>query len=145
GGAVSGVSGASPIWNKIMKFTLDRSEKGTYDPEDDGHSWPLQPSGIVGANICADTGGAPLSTDPAQAGCPVRFEYFIEGTVPTTSKIVPLDLQLDKTTGQISGKDTPPENIETQNRPTYTDPLKTIYCMNCPIASSSAMIRYPLK
>jgi 1A family penicillin-binding protein len=144
-GAVSGVSGASPIWNKIMKFTLDRSEKGKYDPEDDGHSWPLQPSGIVGANICADTGGAPLSADPAQAGCPVRFEYFIEGTVPTTSKIVPLDLQLDKTTGQIAGKDTPPENIETQNRPTYTDPLGTIYCMNCPIASSSATIRYPLK
>lgn len=144
-GAVSGVSGASPIWNKIMKFTLDESEKGKYDKEDDGHAWPLQPSGIVGANICADTGGFPLSTDPAQAGCPVRFEYFLEGTVPATQNVIGQDLIIFKDTGQIANSNALPEQIEAQNKPTYTDPLGTVYCMTCPIASSSATIRYPLK
>ena len=37
GGAVSGVSGASPIWNKIIKFALDKSEKGEYGPVEDVH------------------------------------------------------------------------------------------------------------
>lgn len=145
GGAVSGVSGASPIWNKIMKFTLDESEKGIYDKEDDGHAWPLQPSGIVGANICADTGGTPLSADPAQAGCPVRFEYFIEGTVPTTQNVINQDLSIFKDTGQVANSSALPEQIDIQNKPTYTDPLGTTYCLTCPIASSSATVRYPLK
>ena len=37
-GAVSGVSGASPIWNAIMKNVLDKAEKGTYDKSEDGHA-----------------------------------------------------------------------------------------------------------
>ena len=137
GGAVSGVSGASPIWNKVMKFTLDRSEKGIYDSEDDGHAWPLQPSGVVGVNICADTGDI-------RPDCQTRFEYFLEGTVPATQKVVNQDVTIFKDTGQVANSDALPEQIEVQNRPTYTDPLGTIYCMNCPIASQSAIIRYPL-
>lgn len=145
GGAVSGVSGASPIWNKIIKFTLDNSEKGLYDKEDDGHAWPLQPSNIVGANICADTGGASLSTDPSQAGCPLRFEYFIEGTVPKTQNVVNEDIAVFRDTGQIANSEALPEQVEIQNKPLYKDPLGTIYCLTCPVASSSAIIRYPLR
>ncbi len=144
-GAVSGVSGASPIWNKVIKFALDKSEKGDYDKDDDGHSWPLQPEEVVGATICADTGGAIPSGDPNNPGCPSRFEYFLAGTVPQSPLVKNQDLQLDKTNGQISGKDTLPENIQAENRPVYTDPIGGIYCMNCPIASQSAVIRYPLK
>lgn len=144
-GAVSGVSGASPIWNKVIKYALDKSEKGEYDKDDDGHSWPLQPEEVVGATVCADTGGAIPSGDPNNPGCPARFEYFLAGTVPTTPNVIGIDIQLDKTTGQAAGKETAPENVETQNRPTFTDPTGGIYCMNCPIASSSATIRYPLK
>ncbi len=143
-GAVSGVSGASPIWNKVMKFALDKSEKGDYDKDDDGHSWPLQPEEVVGASICADTGGAIPSGDPNNPGCPARFEYFLSGTVPKSPLVINQDLQLDKTNGQISGKDTAPENIQMENRPVYTDPTGGIYCMNCPIASQSAVIRFPL-
>ncbi len=137
-GAVSGVSGASPIWNKIIKFALDKSEKSEYDKDDEGHSWPLQPEEVVGASVCADTGD--VRTD-----CSTRFEYFLTGTVPTTSNIVGQDVQIDKTTQQLAGKDTAPENIEMQNKPIFTDPTGGIYCMTCPIASSSATIRYPLK
>lgn len=142
-GAVSGVSGASPIWNKIIKMVLDKAEKGAYDKSEDGHVWPKQPDGVIGATICSDTGGLPGS-DPANPGCPTRFEYFLEGTVPTTSFIVNQDVQIFNDTGQVAGSDALPEQIHTENRPTYTDPDGTLYCMNCAISSASATIRYPL-
>ncbi|OGM16071.1 hypothetical protein A2V56_01090, partial [Candidatus Woesebacteria bacterium RBG_19FT_COMBO_42_9] len=98
-GAVSGVSGASPIWNKIIKAVLDKAEKGAYDPSEKGHVWPSQPDGVVGATICSDTGGSPPSQDPGNPGCPTRFEYFLTGTVPTTSNIVNQDIQINNATG----------------------------------------------
>ena len=67
GGAVSGVSGASPIWNKIMKAVLAKAESGAYSADEKGHAWPKQPDGVVGATICSDTGGSPPSQDPAAA------------------------------------------------------------------------------
>jgi len=143
-GAVSGVSGASPIWNKIMKFVLDKAEKGAYDQEEKGHVWPKQPDNVMGANICSDTGGYPPSGDPGNPGCPTRFEYFLEGTVPSTSNIVNQDIFINNATTQIASPSDPPDQIHTENRPTYTDLVGTLYCMNCPVASASATIRYPL-
>jgi penicillin-binding protein 1C len=143
-GAVSGVSGASPIWNKLMKYVLDKAEKGEYNPEDSGHAWPQQPGDVVGATICSTTGTLPEGPQD-NPGCPTRFEYFLEGTVPQAAPIAGVDIQIDKRTGQQAAPDTPPEFIETQNHPIFTDPLGTTYCMNCPIASTSATIRYPLR
>lgn len=142
-GAVSGISGASPIWNKVMKAVLAKAEKGAYDPKEKGHAWPSQPDNVVGATICADTGGLP-GPDPGNPGCPTRFEYFLAGTVPTSNLIVNKDVQLYNDTGQLAGPNADPTQIHTENRPTYTDPDGTLYCLNCPIASSSATIRYPL-
>jgi len=144
GGAVSGISGASPIWNKIMKAVLDKAEKGAYDENEKGHAWPKQPDGVVGATVCADTGGAPPSQDPGNPGCSTRFEYFLAGTVPATSNIVNQDLFINNATGQVAGPTDPPDQIHTENKPTYTDPDGTLYCLTCPIASASATIRYPL-
>jgi penicillin-binding protein 1C len=144
-GAVSGVSGASPIWNKIIKEVLDKAEKGEYDSEDDGHAWPLQPEEVVGANICADTGGVIPSGDPNNPGCPSRFEYFMAGTVPTTSTITNKDVLVFKDTGQVANSDALPEQVEPQNKTIFTDLTGGTYCMNCPISSSSATIRYPLR
>ena len=143
-GAVSGVSGASPIWNKIIKAVLDKAEKGAYDTNEKGHAWPKQPDGVVGATICSDTGGSP-SADPANPGCPTRFEYFLSGTVPTTSNVVNQDLFINNATGQVAAPSDPPDQIHTENKPTYTDPDGTLYCLTCPISSASATIRYPLR
>jgi membrane peptidoglycan carboxypeptidase len=137
------VSGASPIWNKIMKAVLTKAEKGAYDSNEKGHAWPAQPDGVVGATICADTGGAP-SSDPANPGCPTRFEYFLAGTVPTTSNVVNQDVQINNATGQLAGSNDPPDQTHTENHPVYTDPDGTMYCLNCPIASESATLKYPL-
>jgi penicillin-binding protein 1C len=147
-GAVSGVSGASPIWNKIMKNVLDKAEDGFYsvagysNKEDEGHAWPLQPGNVTGATICADSGGLP---GPAEnPGCPTRFEYFLEGTVPTASLVTNQDIQIDKTKGSLAIPNlTPPENIEPQNHPVITDPLGTLYCLNCTLPTDPVTIKYP--
>lgn len=144
-GAVSGVSGASPIWNKVMKAVLAKAESGAYDSNEKGHAWPKQPDGVVGATVCADTGGAPLSTDPANPGCTTRFEYFLTGTVPATSNIVNQDVQINNATGQLATPSDPPDQVHTENKPTYTDPTGTLYCLTCAISSASATINYPLQ
>ena len=141
-GAVSGVSGASPIFNRIIKEALDKAEKGTYNKEDDGHSWPRQPEGVIGKNICTTDGLLPPGGDD-NPGCPTRFEYFLKDALPKTTEGERRDVLINKTNGQLAAPDTPPELIETQNHPIYTDPLGTIYCLDCPIASASATIRYP--
>lgn len=143
-GAVSGVTGASPIWNKIMKAVLDKAEVGAYDASEKGHAWPKQPDNVIGATICADTGGLP-GADPANPGCPTRFEYFLEGTLPSTNLITNQDVTLYNDTGQLAPPSADPAQVHTENKPIYKDPDGAIYCINCPIASASASIRYPLQ
>ena len=143
-GAVSGVSGASPIWNKIMKAVLAKAETGAYDKNEKGHSWPKQPDGIIGATVCADTGGATPSQDPANPGCPARFEYFLTGTVPASSNIVNQDVLINNATGQLASPSDPPDQIHMESKPVYTDPTGALYCLTCTIASTSAVINYPL-
>lgn len=63
----SGVTGASPIWNKIMKEVL----KGKSDEQ---FSVPSQ---VVSLQIDSLTGGLP------HGGGATRSEYFIKGTEPT--------------------------------------------------------------
>jgi membrane peptidoglycan carboxypeptidase len=48
-GAVSGISGASPIWNKLMKNVLDKAKK--YFCGEEGHKWPRIPD--RSGNVCA--------------------------------------------------------------------------------------------
>lgn len=144
-GAVSGVSGASPIWNKIMKEVLDKAEEGFYNENDEGHAWPSAPDGVVGATICATTGLLPPG-DKANPGCPTRFEYFLRGTVPEARDVGERrDIPIDKLTGQMAAPELPTELIEIQNHPVFTDPVGTLFCLDCPIASSSAVVRYPLR
>jgi 1A family penicillin-binding protein len=63
----SGITGASPIWNKIMRSMLD---------EKLAHRFEL-PTGLVKVAICAKTGTLPCT------GCPnVREEVFAAGAEP---------------------------------------------------------------
>lgn len=142
GGAVSGVSGASPIWNAIMEDVLDKAEDGFYNEDDEGHAWPLKAAGVVGTNVCSTTGNLP-GGEEGQPDCPTRFEYFLEGAVGSRIEAGSKDVQIDKTTGQLANPDLPPELIETQNHPFLLDPLGTLVCLNCPVASHSATLRYP--
>lgn len=63
----SGVTGASPIWNKIMTTIL-----GTQPSVD----WNA-PDGVSKINICSTTGTLPCN------GCPTRQEWFLDESRPT--------------------------------------------------------------
>jgi membrane carboxypeptidase/penicillin-binding protein PbpC len=139
-GAVSGVSGASPIWNKITKEVLNKAAKGFYYKTDKGQAWPVQPEGVVGSLICANTGA--LMND-ASNGCPERFEYFIKDTIPTDIASRQ-DIAFDRTTQKQADSTTLPENTETQNHLIITDPLGTIVCLDCTFQMGSVSISYPL-
>lgn len=143
-GAISGVSGASPIWNKIIKEALDRSEKGQFNKKDNGHSVVKQPKSVTGVQICNTTGTLPIPG--VSEGCPTRFEYFLSATVPSQSNTGRVDIQFDKTTGVFVTDSTPAENIETRNQSVIYDPLGSMVCLDCPIpaASQSAKVSYPL-
>jgi penicillin-binding protein 1C len=141
-GAVSGVSGASPIWNAIMRQVLDKAEDGYYNSDDDGHAWPKQPQDVAGATICSTTGN--VTSDPNNPDCPTRFEYFLRDRIGAGLQSGRTDVQIDKTNGALAYPELPADLIETQNRPFVLDPLGTMVCLDCAIASHSATIKYPL-
>jgi len=122
---VSGVTGAAPIWNKLMKKVLE----GKAD------LWPKQPEGIVGKQICSVTGLLPLNGEdspPAggDKGCPMRFEYFVKGTEPKDKEQMKQSLVIDKSTGDIAapGKT---DNTEVQEHQVLKDPV-SVWCLDCP-------------
>lgn len=118
---VSGITGAAPIWHKLMVEAL----KGKPD------IWPKQPDGIVGAQICTITGLLPPNPDPnaGDKGCEIRFEYFIKGTVPTERENLKQSVLIDKTTGDLA---TPgqTDNVEMQDHQIIRDPIST-WCLDC--------------
>ena len=63
----SGVTGAAPIWNKIMGSLLSGKPN---------HPWEV-PQGLTQVSICSLTGTLPCE------GCPVRPEWFLEELKPT--------------------------------------------------------------
>lgn len=65
----SGVTGASPIWRKIMDNLLKDRPSARFTP----------PSGLIQANICTMTG------ELACGSCPSKTEYFVPGTEPKRS------------------------------------------------------------
>jgi penicillin-binding protein 1C len=66
----SGVTGASPIWNRIMSVAL----KGL------APHWPTQPPDVVGGLVCSVSGYR--IPEPSPENCQPRYEYFLTGTLP---------------------------------------------------------------
>jgi len=136
-GAVSGVSGASPIWNRIISAVLDRAKSGAFNPADEALSgWPDQPTNVVGRAVCADSGTLPGGD---HADCPTRFEFFLEKFLPSEGTFRQ-DLQVDRELQILATADTPPERIETQNHLIVQDPLGTIVCLTCPFEMTPVAI-----
>lgn len=136
----SGVTGAAPIWNKIMRRVLE----GKPD------IWPKQPDGVTGGRVCTTNGLLPPNTDgtpnqqdsagsqPDEAlGCPTRYEYFIKGTVAKSTssrQIVPID----KATGDLAAPGVT-ENIEMQEHDIAWDGV-TRWCLDCTHPEGKAVI-----
>lgn len=65
----SGVTGASPIWNKIMKAAIAQKGDEKFD----------QPENVVQSEVDGLMGGKPKD------GSPTRKEYFLKGSEPTNT------------------------------------------------------------
>jgi 1A family penicillin-binding protein len=114
----SGITGASPIWQDIMKLALkDIKTPGPYKPKE----------GIDGASVCSDTGVLPA----ADNACATRYEYFISGTVPTNNPVIQKDIWVNKDTHHPPA--TPDEfgNVELQSHHVASDTFTTDYCLDC--------------
>jgi 1A family penicillin-binding protein len=131
---VSGITGAAPIWNKIMTNLLKGRKQ----------AWPAKPDGVIGKNICALSGKLPQQGEEI---CQNRFEYFILGTSPTEVEgVVRKQIPIDKTNGQMTNPEkTPPENIEMQEHDIIYDILGTPYCLDCPIPETPYIINISAK
>jgi penicillin-binding protein 1C len=81
----SGITGAAPIWNKIMSYVL--KIKGKKDEA------PQKPDDVIAMQIDALGGGLP------KGGQPTRSEYFIKGTEPTNQSAIYQTLKLSKHQG----------------------------------------------
>lgn len=126
---VSGITGAAPIWHKLMARAL----------KDSPDIWPKQPEGVVGAQICAVSGLFPPTDAPeGDRGCPTRFEYFIRGTVPSQREQLKQSVLIDKSTGDLA---TPgqTDNIEPQEHQILRDGVST-WCLDCPHPEGKAVL-----
>jgi 1A family penicillin-binding protein len=115
---VSGVTGAAPIWNDIMKKLL----------ENQPDQWPKQPDGVIGAQICSLTGLLPPKDD-GDRGCSTRFEYFAKGTLPLERETLKKNVWIDKETSDLAapGK---VDNLELQEKQIVRDAFSE-YCLDC--------------
>jgi 1A family penicillin-binding protein len=127
---VSGITGAAPIWHKLMVKAL----VGKPD------IWPKQPDGIVGAQICVITGLLPPNPDPnaGDKGCQTRFEYFIKGTVPTERENLKQSVLIDKTTSDLATPGTT-DNVEMQDHQVVHDAISA-WCLDCQHPAGKSVI-----
>lgn len=112
----SGVTGAAPIWNKLMAYVLD----GQPD------LWPVKPEKVIGRQVCSD--GRLKGGDGGDCG-DGRYEYFIEGTENIrTSTIERAQVPVNKDSDvQIKPED---PNMELREKTVIKDKFST-YCMDC--------------
>jgi 1A family penicillin-binding protein len=116
----SGVTGAAPIWNRIMRYLL----------EDQPDLQPIRPETVVGRQVCTDTGKvAGQQSGENKEGCPTRFEYFIRGTEATSSATIKREqVPVSKDTDRMTIPTDP--SVEMREKTVIKDPFST-YCIDC--------------
>ena len=110
----SGVTGATPIWNKIMTLVLSDKVNESFKT----------PSGINAVEVCGTTGG------PKKDGCANRVEYFIAGTEPKTDTFVKAKVWIDVTNGQVVEPNSP-NAVEREEIIVDDQFSKRQYCVSC--------------
>ncbi len=112
----SGITGAAPIWNRIMREALKDKR-----PE------PLSiPKDIYSTDICARTGTEPVN------GCPTKKEYFVKGTGPNKLELLAKrKVWVDNETGKLVEPNSP--NASEQEVYVVNDFYKKDqgYCVGC--------------
>jgi 1A family penicillin-binding protein len=116
-GVVSGISGAAPIWNKIMTELL----------KDEIVKKPVIPTDIIGINVCNLNGGA-----VPEGGCQSHYEYFNKKFLPKTTT-TKMNVVINKDTGRIVVDNEVAPNAEWQEHLVVTDISGVKICLDCPL------------
>lgn len=98
---VTGLSGASPIWNSVMSKYHEGLPEKWYDP----------PAAITTRAVCLPSGLLPTEYCP---GNRQRYEIFLAGTEPTLQDNIWQPFEIDRETGKLAGPGIPPERRETR-------------------------------
>lgn len=113
----SGVTGASPIWQKIMRYALrDIRTEGL-----------VKPDSIEGASVCSNSGTLPTPELP----CDTRYEYFLSGTVPTLTVTTKRELFVNRTTHHPPNNEGEFADVESREQTVASDPFVKDYCLDC--------------
>ena len=91
---VTGLSGAAPIWNAVMRKSLEGLPPAWYE----------RPPAVVDRAICVPSGLLPTPTCQSQ-----RNEIFVAGTEPTLPDNIWQAFEVDSESGKLAGPGTPPE------------------------------------
>ncbi len=114
---VSGVTGAAPIWNGIMKKILAGRKE----------MWPEKPNDVIGKDVCTVSG---LLSDPA-APCATRSEFFRVGSEPTQLDPQPRDTWINPAVGVPPKEGDPLDGLVLEKHLLLSDPFTTDYCVDC--------------
>ena len=116
----SGVTGAAPIWNKVITYVL----------KNQSDLWPVRPQDVVGRQVCWDTGNIMNKNPDGTESCKSRFEYFIKGTenLSNNIKIEKTTVPVNRDTGKMTTVDDPAH--EMKEKSIIKDAFST-HCQDC--------------
>ncbi len=117
-GLVSGITGAAPIWHKIMQHLVENKP-----PE-----WPIKPDNVIDRQVCTVSG---LLPQDGPDKCATRTEYFIKGTEPKTTDPGKQKVLIDKSTNDLA-RPGQTDNVEERDEVVVSDPTGDRYCLTCP-------------
>ncbi|MCL5433012.1 MAG: penicillin-binding protein [Patescibacteria group bacterium] len=119
-GLVSGITGAAPIWNRIMTNLL----------KDKPVESPQKPDDVIQKAVCTTSGLIP-PPDGTSGRCPIRFEYFIKGTEPKIADPGRQKIWIDKSINDLT-KQGKTDNVELREEVIVKDATGESYCLTCP-------------
>lgn len=114
---VSGITGAAPIFNKLMTHVLKGREP----------RWQEKPPDVASAQVC-------VSGFPKQDGddcTPGQTELYWKAGKPSTSVRRTINVWIDPATGLPPKPGEQPEGLILENRTILEDPLTRQYCQDC--------------
>ena len=115
----SGVTGATPIWNRIMILAL----------KDQPDLPPVKTANVVGAQVCGDTGAVAGKNPDGTANCSTHFEYLIKGTDRIRiGGIFKETVPVTKDTDKLTAPNDP--NMDMKEKTVIRDMFST-YCVDC--------------
>lgn len=114
----SGITGAAPIWNGVMRFVLKNQ------PD----LWPVKPENVIGGQVCADVGGLATKTSDGKDSCPTRFEYYIKGAEPKAMQVTKEQVWVGPDDKMVKS-DFP--GAQQKEKTVMKDQFNSVYCVDC--------------